>query len=437
MSFLQEHQLDIMLFLSGSCGVLAFMTLMPRFMSLLRRVLLASMEFASMLLLLCERVSYLYRGDTSALGGVMVRVGNGMTYFLTLLIPFLVTRFMWDLCRHEGGLTKFPLRLRLCDALFVIGTVLIVLTQFTGLYYTFDAQNRYQRAPLNFISYVFPVLVVILQEWVVLQHRKLLKPSLVIALSISLILPTIASVIQFFLYGVSLISMTTVVVVSVFYVHALCSLGEEVEEAKRHEIAVYREAQQREATLFEETAEALVNAIDAKDKYTRGHSARVAQLSEQIAREAGLSESACDQVYFAALLHDVGKIGVRFDVINKRGRLTDEEYEQIKNHTVVGYQILSSIKESPYLSIGAHYHHERYDGKGYPEGLKGEEIPTIARIIAVADAYDAMTSSRSYRDPLPLSKVREEIVNGMDTQFDSRYASIMLDLMDRDAVAVS
>ncbi|MBP5617533.1 MAG: hypothetical protein J6X61_00090, partial [Clostridia bacterium] len=268
MTFLQEHQLNIMLFLSGSCGILAVMTLMPKFMSRLRRILLASMEAASMFLLLFERMSYLYRGDPSPWGGVMVRVGNGMTYFLTLLIPFLVTRFMWDIYRKEGGLTKYPVRLRLCDALFAVGTALIVLTQFTGLYYTFDEQNRYQRAPLNFISYVFPFLVVFLQEWVVLQHRKRLKPSLVIALMISLILPTIASVVQFFLYGLSLISITTVVVVTVFYVHALCSLGEEVDRAKCHEVALHREAQQREATLFSETAEALVNAIDAKDTYT-------------------------------------------------------------------------------------------------------------------------------------------------------------------------
>ena len=436
MAFLQEHQLDIMLFLSGSSGVLAVMTLMPKFMSRLRRLLLASMEAAAMFLLLFERMSYLYRGVPGPFGGVMVRVGNGMVYFLTLLVPFLVTRFMWDLFRNEGGMDKYPLRLRLCDALFAVGTALIVLTQFTGLYYTFDAQNRYQRAPLNFVSYVFPFLIIFLQEWFLLQYRKRLKRSQFITLSISLFLPTVASVAQFFLYGVSLISMTTVISVSVFYVQALCSLGKEVDRAKSHEIALYREAQQREATLFSETAEALVNAIDAKDTYTHGHSVRVAQLSRQIAQEAGLSDSACGQVYFAALLHDVGKIGVRYDVINKPGKLTDEEYEQVKSHTVVGYQILSSIKESPYLSIGAHYHHERYDGKGYPDGLKGEEIPTVARIIAVADAYDAMTSSRSYRDPLPMARVREEIVNGMNTQFDSRFASIMLDLMDRNAVSV-
>ncbi len=131
-------------------------------------------------------------------------------------------------------------------------------------------------------------------------------------------------------------------------------------------------------------------------------------------------------MYFAALLHDVGKIGIRDEVINKTGRLTDEEFNHIKTHPVLGYQILSSIRQSEYLSIGAHYHHERYDGKGYPEGLAGEEIPWIARIIAVADAYDAMSSNRSYRNSLPAEKVKDEIRRGMGTQFDPQFAQIML-----------
>ena len=124
----------------------------------------------------------------------------------------------------------------------------------------------------------------------------------------------------------------------------------------------------------------------------------------------GMIKEECDQVYFAALLHDVGKIGVPASIINKKGRLTDEEYETIRQPPVLGAKILENIKESPYLSIGAHYHHERYDGKGYPDHLKGKDIPEIARIISVADAYDAMTSLRSYRAPIPQQKVREEIV---------------------------
>ena len=132
------------------------------------------------------------------------------------------------------------------------------------------------------------------------------------------------------------------------------------------------------------------------------------------------------------LLHDVGKIGVPDEVINKPGQLTEEEFDQIKKHPVIGYQILSNIKEMPSLSTGARWHHERYDGTGYPDGLVGNEIPEAARIIAVADAYDAMTSNRSYRDQIPQDKVRSEFDKSSGTQFDPRFADIMMKMIDED-----
>ena len=132
------------------------------------------------------------------------------------------------------------------------------------------------------------------------------------------------------------------------------------------------------------------------------------------------------------LLHDVGKIGVSDAVINKPGKLTDEEFDQIKTHPVMGERILKKIREMPKLSIGARWHHERYDGSGYPDGLAGENILEEARIIAVADAYDAMTSHRSYRDVLPQEIVRGEIEKGKGTQFEPVFADIMLQMMDED-----
>jgi len=132
------------------------------------------------------------------------------------------------------------------------------------------------------------------------------------------------------------------------------------------------------------------------------------------------------------LLHDVGKIGVPDAVINKPGRLNDEEFEQIKKHPVLGDKILKKIREMPKLAIGARWHHERYDGTGYPDGLAGKDILEEARIIAVADSYDAMTSNRSYRGFLPQEKVREEIEKGKGTQFDPVFADIMLQIMDED-----
>ncbi len=198
------------------------------------------------------------------------------------------------------------------------------------------------------------------------------------------------------------------------------------------EVDYLKKQQKLSQRLFEQTATALVSAVDAKDKYTHGHSTRVAEYSSKIARLAGKSEEECREIYFAGLLHDVGKIGIDDRIINKNGKLTPEEYDVIKTHPDMGNQILISITEYPYLSIGAHYHHERYDGKGYPDGLIGEDIPEIARIIAVADAYDAMSSKRSYRDTIPQHKIREEIVKGIGTQFDPKFATIMLHLIDKD-----
>ncbi len=178
--------------------------------------------------------------------------------------------------------------------------------------------------------------------------------------------------------------------------------------------------------------ETLAEAIDAKDPYTKGHSGRVADYSRMIAARYGYSPERQNEIYMMGLLHDVGKIGVPDAVINKPGRLTDEEYELIKQHPAMGANILGKIEEMPKLSIGARWHHERYDGRGYPDGLAGEKILEEARIIAVADAYDAMTSRRSYRDALSQEAVRGEVVKGKGTQFDPAFADIMLQMMDED-----
>ena len=133
------------------------------------------------------------------------------------------------------------------------------------------------------------------------------------------------------------------------------------------------------------------------------------------------------------LLHAVGEIGVPDAIINKPGRLTDEEFAVIKTHPSTGARILAAIEEMPGLAVGAHWHHERYDGGGYPDGLAGEDIPEEARIIAVADAYDAMTSNRSYRDAMPQEKVREQVERGRGMQFDPHFADIMLAMIDDDS----
>ena len=179
--------------------------------------------------------------------------------------------------------------------------------------------------------------------------------------------------------------------------------------------------------------EALAASVDAKDRYTHGHSSRVAAYARRIAARAGFSQEEQDSIFMMGLLHDVGKIGIQDAIINKTSRLTDEEYEEIKTHPAVGADILKRITDLPELMTGARWHHERYDGRGYPDGLAGADIPEAARIIAVADTYDAMTSNRSYRGALPQERVRAEIARCRGSQFDPRYADIMLAMIDEDS----
>lgn len=189
---------------------------------------------------------------------------------------------------------------------------------------------------------------------------------------------------------------------------------------------------QRLQQIYVEVTQALTGTIDAKDKYTNGHSSRVALYSKMLAERMGLSAQEQENIYMQAILHDIGKIGVPDTIINKPGKLTDEEYEVIKTHPVIGSDILKSITSLKGIEVGARSHHERYDGKGYPDGLKGEEIPLAARIIGVADAYDAMTSNRSYRNYLSQEVVREQIEKGKGTQFDPEVAACMLEIMEED-----
>ena len=176
--------------------------------------------------------------------------------------------------------------------------------------------------------------------------------------------------------------------------------------------------------------QALADTIDAKDRYTSGHSTRVADYAREIARRSGYTRAQQENVYMMALLHDIGKIGIPDAVIKNPGELNSEEYEQVRNHSRVGARILRRIEEIPNLYEGARWHHEWYDGTGYPDALAGESIPEPARIIAVADAYDAMSHERRYRSGMPDDEIRRELTDGRGTQFDPKFADIMLSMID-------
>ncbi|EMR07153.1 Cyclic di-GMP phosphodiesterase response regulator RpfG [Bhargavaea cecembensis DSE10] len=175
-----------------------------------------------------------------------------------------------------------------------------------------------------------------------------------------------------------------------------------------------------------ELTTALSNALDSRDPYTLNHSMNVAKYALLIAEQMELSKEECDIIRQGALLHDIGKIGVPEQILLKKGRLTDEEYEIIQSHPTIGYDMIKHVGEfsqNGVLDIVLH-HHERFDGKGYPKRLKGHEIPLFARIVAVADTYDAMTSKRVYRDALDQNTALNEIRKGKGTQFDPEIADV-------------
>ena len=183
--------------------------------------------------------------------------------------------------------------------------------------------------------------------------------------------------------------------------------------------------------LFYKTIKSISSALDAKDPYTHGHSMRVTLYSLVLAKELGLDDKTLEEIETAGLLHDIGKVGIPQSILCKPGKLTDEEFEVMKSHPEQGEKIVKKIKKLDIISDWLKTHHERWDGKGYPSGLKGEEIPISARIIALADTYDAMTSTRSYRQALSHDVAIEEIKRCAGTQFDPQLAELFIKNQDK------
>ena len=201
-----------------------------------------------------------------------------------------------------------------------------------------------------------------------------------------------------------------------------------VNKQKADELDVLREQQQRDKKLIREIIESFAKVIDMKDSYTQGHSQRVAKYTRMLAKELGYDEDTVENYYNIALMHDIGKIGIPDQVLNKPGKLTDEEYSVIKSHTERGYDVLNSISLMPEIVVGAEFHHERPDGKGYPKGLKGSEIPRVAQIIAVADTFDAMYSDRPYRKRMNFDRAVGIIEDAAGTQLTKDVVEAFLRL---------
>ena len=198
----------------------------------------------------------------------------------------------------------------------------------------------------------------------------------------------------------------------------------------------YRKNEEKMDNVISQTMSTFANFIDTKDKYTKGHSARVSYYSRKIAEKLGMSEEEIRDIGYIGLMHDCGKLAIPGEILNKPGKLSSEEFKVMQSHTVNGEAILKDFTAIEGIKDGALYHHERYDGCGYMKGLAGEEIPLVARIIGVADAMDAMNSDRCYRNHLSKDVILSELEKNKGTQFDPKIAQIMIDMINSGEVFI-
>lgn len=418
--------------LAGIGGIIFIFLLCMKIDDKSRKNSFLQISFFSVLLLLSDLYANIYRGNITTAGYWIVRLSNFVNFASIILVQNGFNNYLFSLYREYKTDSENDTALRICRGLTLTGLILLIISQFTGLYYTFDETNHYVRAPGFIICYIIPLVMTFIQTFFILKNKQIFRSTLFSAIFAFLWIPATAGVVQIFTYGASFTSVSIALSAVMLYISALFDQNNRLVNAAKKEMATAFEMKEKYNEMLQQTVEALASAVDAKDTYTHGHSNRVAKYAEKIARISGMTDKECEEVYLAGLLHDVGKIGIEDTIINKKGKLSDDEFSVIKLHPELGGQILSKIVTSPSLSVGARYHHERYDGTGYPEKLKGEDIPRIARIIAVADAYDAMTSKRSYRDMIPQMYVREELIKGTGTQFDPEYARIMVQLLDKD-----
>lgn len=230
--------------------------------------------------------------------------------------------------------------------------------------------------------------------------------------------------------------LSTIIVTYQYHKSAIFEIESEKrlqEEVKKQTSKAIERAMRLEK-LSNDVVASLGRAIDAKDRYTNGHSSRVSFYAYKLGERIGLSDEELKSLERNALLHDIGKIGVPDNVLNKPTKLNPEELASIREHTVIGRKIVEGLENLKDCGDVAMYHHERYDGTGYPEGLVGENIPLYARIVAIADAYDAMNSERVYRSALSREKIRQEFIDGKGTQFDPNLAEIFIQLIDEKIV---
>ena len=364
---------------------------------------------------------------------------NGLYFFTGTIVAVLFLYYCIYVALREKKESRKRLYIINIIILGLYG-VSLVANNWLGFYFYFD-NSVYTQGPVyllvNLISILYlieSIVIFVIKRKHFNQRQKICTTLFFAAFIISFVLQlTVFPKILLSDFGTALGALIVFFSIeSPDYVKLMATLNELNELKASLEIQVENrtheldEEKKSYEALTLETLSSLANVIDAKDHYTNGHSFRVAAYAKGIAEELGMSFQECEQIYFAGLIHDVGKIGINEGILTKPGKLDDEEYKIIQSHSKLGGDILKGIKRFPIFEKVARNHHERYDGTGYPDKLKGEEIPFEARIVTIADTFDAMTSDRSYRKALGDKVAIQELIDYKGTQFDPELVDVFL-----------
>lgn len=379
------------------------------------------------------------------------KINVGFNYFLNTIYFFSgavvsLLFLYYSISVAFVGSKKKHVKIHYIINLSIIGVYLLslIINCFTGFYFNFN-NNTYNHGDLYLLVNLCAVIFLAESIVILVVKRKKFNFKQRICTGLFYAVFIIAFILQLFVFPDILLSDFGVALGALIiffsietpdYVKLMQTLYELNELKASLEVQVedrtkevYQERQSYK-TLTIETLSSLADLIDAKDHYTNGHSFRVAAYAKALAKELGY-ENEAEQIYFAGLVHDVGKIGISDKILTKPGKLTKEENEIIKSHASVGGNILKGIHQFKIFETVARYHHERYDGSGYPDKLKGEEIPFEARIVAVCDVYDAMTSDRSYRKALSEKVALKELNSIKGSQLDPHMVDVFLDICKR------
>ena len=312
-----------------------------------------------------------------------------------------------------------------------IGYIILLNFAISSILYLTKVKDYIETLPVAQLLLVFVFILIFIHLMQYIRKNKQTKSDYILLIGLFLVLVCVAieSVSVYFVATISGIFIGIGMIILLFTNIFRTIRKIQIIEEKRHQTELEIEKKENKKITLQ-MMESLSTTIEAKDEYTRGHSRRVAQYAALIAKNMGWTNEEIQNLKNCAYLHDIGKIGIPDQILNKPGQLTEDEFSLIKQHTIIGQDILKDITIIPHLGEVTRSHHEHYDGTGYPDGLKGNEIPIQARIIALCDSYDAMNSKRIYRNALSLEQIKEEIEKNAGTQFDPEITQIFLKLMD-------